>query len=177
MVGGRSLWSCLKWVLPDWGAQVSGTCSALSSFMAGVQAGPWCSHYLLWDKAAGTLMPSVNYWRAGRPTGEENRPYLHADQWLKGQRLQPHGLQWVNLLLPRLTTRSGRQPAHLKPSMQMAASNLIKGILVGGYSFAFLKQGCYSFFSSCWQKLCGSGDLNAALTSQHFKEQSVSDIP
>ena len=125
----------------------------------------------------GTPVPRVNYRCAGRPTGEENRPYLHADQWLKGQRLQPHGLQWVNLLLPRLTTRSGRQPAHLKLSMRMAASNLIKDILVGGYSFAFLKQGCYSFFSSCWQKLCGSGDLNAALTSQHFKEQSVSDIP
>lgn len=55
--------------------------------------------------------------------------------------------------------------------------DLIKGILVGGYSFAFLKQGCYSFSSSCWQKLCGSGDLNAALTSQHSEEQSVSDIP
>ena len=55
--------------------------------------------------------------------------------------------------------------------------DLIKGILVGGYSLAFLKQGCYSFFSSCWQNLCGSGDLNAALTSQHSEEQSVSDIP
>lgn len=40
--------------------------------------------------------------------------------------------------------------------------------------FCFLKTG---FFSVSLQKVCGSGDLNASPTSQHFEEQPVSGIP
>lgn len=50
-----------------------------------------------------------------------------------------------------------------------------KAVLVGSYSFAFLKQGDF-FFPFCLQKLCGNDDLSASMTSQHFEEQSVSDI-
>lgn len=170
MVGGRSLWPYLKWVLPDWWAQVSGTCSTL---------------FLLYGRGPGRSWMERDL--AGWPWSSLGQSCWHADDLRELQMCWPPHRRVESALSTRWSVTKRGRGCSLMDSSESTFSSTDsphaaegtrtsqtgyangsfkgkdpdKGILVSVYSFSF-KAGCYSFSSSSWQKLCGSGDLNAA---------------
>lgn len=107
------------------------------------------------------------------PARQWNWPGPHSSQWLGRQRPQPDRHLWVHLFFPNKQEGSPHSWNWVCKYQTSKGKDLRQDTHHRTLFICFFKAGfCFSL-----QRLRGNGNLNASMTSQHYEEQSVSDVP